>query len=434
MHQRLGGTKKLNAQVASRVATTHVYMVLPGATSFTTTGRFEIEVDSDGIPQGRFVYCRSYLDNPSAVPIDPFCLDKLSNTTYRSTMMKGVFSSLRDASPKLWGRRIIKHTAPRVPRDEIDYLLQSPDDRVGALGFGRALKPPAPKRNFYKHRDLKRLAALAETILVKKALLKESDPERIRNMIPFRTSMGGSRPKAVVEYAKRLWLAKFNHSNDNFNCARLEHAMLELARSCGIRCVRSRVETVQGRDILLAERFDRETTDCGYLRYRMISGYTALRTDKTPEDRKGWSYALLAEELRSIGARPKEDSKELFRRMVFNALISKTDDDPGNHAIIANHTGWKLSPAFDLIPSKKGIGLERDLSSMNCGIHGRAANAQNMLSECGRFLLCEWEAAAIIDAMEERVKNSWYGVARREGVTVADCKKVESAIANSGFR
>ena len=413
----------------------HVYMVLPGETRFTTAGRYEIESDRDEIPQGRFVYCRSFLDNPDAVPIDPVDLDKLDETVYRTTMFNGVFSSLRDSAPQGWGRNLIKHTSFPELNDEIDYLLQSPDDRVGALGFGHDPEPPDAERKFYRIADLERLAALAEILIVKDEIPEGTDEsDRILDMVPLRTSMGGNRPKAIVEDSDGLWLAKFERGFDRINHVRIERAMLELAELCGIRCARSRVETFGGRDVLLVRRFDREKTDRGYLRSRMISGYTMLRTDDTPENRKGWHYALLAEELRCSVAKPEEDSKELFRRMVFNALISKTDDGPQNHAIIAKRAEWKLSPAYDLEPKKKQLEFERRDLAMNCGIHGRQANATNLLSECERFRLGNEEAAAIIDAMEERVANSWYRIARNAGVSETDCETIGPAIAYPGFR
>ena len=46
--------------------------------------------------------------------------------------------------------------------------------------------------------------------------------------------MGGARPKAVVEDDDALWVAKFNRADDKWNTARVEHAMLSLARACGL--------------------------------------------------------------------------------------------------------------------------------------------------------------------------------------------------------
>ena len=76
----------------------YVYITLPGTSAFVTAGRFVLEPDRSGVPVGRFVYGKSYLANPDAVPIDPIDL-KLADTTYRTTALKGVFGALRDASP-----------------------------------------------------------------------------------------------------------------------------------------------------------------------------------------------------------------------------------------------------------------------------------------------------------------------------------------------
>jgi serine/threonine-protein kinase HipA len=110
-----------------------VYITLPGAVSAVTAGKFVIETDPRGDPLGRFVYGRSYLDNPEAVDIDPVEL-KLAAITYETTRMNGVFGALRDAGPDFWGRRIIEKRAGIAKLREIDYLLESPDDRAGALG------------------------------------------------------------------------------------------------------------------------------------------------------------------------------------------------------------------------------------------------------------------------------------------------------------
>ncbi len=69
------------------------------------------------------------------------------------------------------------------------------------------------------------------------------------------TSMGGARPKTVVEGDDALWNAKLNRADDEWNSARVEHAMLLLAKECGIAVASSRVEKVGDRDTLLVRRF-----------------------------------------------------------------------------------------------------------------------------------------------------------------------------------
>lgn len=247
------------------------------------------------------------------------------------------------------------------------------------------------------------------------------------------TSMGGARPKAVVEDGDGLWIAKFNRPDDVWNNARVEHAMLLLARRCGLTTAESRVVDVGGRDVLLVKRFDREKAQDGYRRTRMISALTLLRTDDSQDGRNKWSYVLLAEELRRVCADPAQDAKELFRRMGFNALISNIDDHPRNHALIAKDTDWKLSPAYDLTPAVP-VSMERRDLAMECGDAGRFANASNLLSQSARFLLDLSEARALIDAMEEQVRGTWYETAREAGVSERDCDRITGAFAYPGFR
>ena len=99
-------------------------------------------------------------------------------------------------------------------------------------------------------------------------------------------------------------MAKFDRADDRWDNTRVEHAMLRLARECGLTTAESRIETVGGKDVLLVKRFDREKAAKGYTRARMISGLTILRSDEAPEVRQNWSYVLLVEVLRRIVEAP----------------------------------------------------------------------------------------------------------------------------------
>lgn len=70
---------------------------------------------------------------------------------------------------------------------------------------------------------------------------------------------------------------------------------------------------------------------------------------------------------------------------------------------------------------------------MVCGDQGRLANATNLLSQAGRFLLRNDEAKSIMDVMKDRVKVTWYDVARRVGVSERDCERIQSAFVYQGF-
>jgi len=409
-----------------------VYIILPGETSFVTAGKFHLAADWRGDPVGKFVYGSTYLAREDAVSLDPLEL-KLSKKTYTTRQLKGIFGALRDASPDYWGRRVIEKYAGLTQLREIDYMLQSPDDRAGALGFGLNVEPPAPRRKFNQTIELARLQEFADAIIADEGLPKGVATEQVDDLMLVGTSMGGARPKAVVEDDGSLWIAKFNRPDDKWNVARVEQAMLALARKCGLQVSESKVSKVGDRDVLMVKRFDRQKFGQSYRRARMLSSLTLLRSEDTHQDRSKWSYVLLAEELRRISSQPKSDAPELFCRMVFNALISNSDDHPRNHAVIAMEKDWRLSPAYDLTPLPQ-ISIERRDLALECGDMGRYANAGNLLSQSARFLLDSKEAETIIIHMEEAVAKRWHDIARKEGVSEKDCDSIAGAFAYPGFR
>jgi serine/threonine-protein kinase HipA len=164
----------------------------------------------------------------------------------------------------------------------------------------------------------------------------------------------------------------------------------------------------------------------------MLSALTLLRSGDTHQDRDRWSYVLLAEELRRLCANPKVDAPELFRRMVFNALISNIDDHPRNHAVIAIGNDWKLSPAYDVTPTPL-VSLEQRYLAMACGDRGRIAHIDNLLSQSERFLLSADAARRIIEGMEATVHQRWYEIARNMASRRATARVLLPASATRDF-
>lgn len=410
-----------------------VYVQLPGTLEPVVCGRFEQASTRDGRLVGRFVYGRSYRDRADAVPLDPIHLP-IAPTVYETARLGGVFGALRDASPDAWGRRVIERIAGR-PLDEVGFLLESPQDRAGALSFGRGPEPPAAIREYNRIVQLEELRRAA-------ALLEDEHPSipvppQILDLLDPGTSMGGARPKNVVEDDDGLWVAKFPQRGDRWNNAPVEAAMLSLAGRCGIRVPETRVERVGDDSVLLVKRFDRDRVggdgaERSYLRHRMVSALTVLDAEESPTDRRNWSYVLLADELQRWSARPRDDRAELFRRMVFNALISNVDDHPRNHALIAPGREWRLAPAYDLTPNSRQ-GMEGRRLAMECGLLGRIATRENLVSQSPRFGLNPEDASAIIDEMKEIVAQFWRTEVLRQGGTGRDCDVTEPAFAYPGF-
>ena len=407
-----------------------VYIVPPGATEFVTAGRFRWRDQGSG-GVGEFVYGRSYREREEAVELDPVEL-RLSGQVYETARMDGFFGAIRDSMPDFWGRRVIERNAGSAELAEFDYLMHSPDDRAGALGFGTGVEPPRPRHLFNRMLDLDTLQRAADAIVDDDREGAGSAQGLVEELLLLGTSMGGARPKAVVEDESGLWIAKFGRNDDRWNHPRIEHAMLALARACGLNVAESRIESLGGRDLLLVRRFDRDRTDAGYRRHRMVSALTLLRASDSAAERRDWSYLAFADEIRRASANPEEDLRELFGRVCFNAAVSNLDDHPRNHAMLAGGRQWRLSPAFDLTPSPVVARERRDLA-MTCGRFGRHANRANLLSGHGRFLLERNEAEAVFERITGTVRQRWRTETRRAGTSERDCKAIESAFLYDGL-
>ena len=409
----------------------YVYLQLPGTLEVVTAGYFE-QSRRGGMTLGTFVYNPKYLRRPDAVPLEPYELG-LRPGPVETVKLGGIFGALRDATPDAWGRRIIERHLRRSDVSEAEFLLHSPDDRVGALSFGRGKQPPAPAQRFNRLVQLDKLLEFADAI---QAGIRHGDRdpaiEQMAELLQPGTSLGGARPKNVVETDEGLWIAKFPERDDRWNNARVEASMLLLARECGLRTAEPRIVKAAERDVLLVKRFDREQVQGGYLRHRMVSALTVLGSGDSHRDRAEWSYPRLADELRRRSHRPDEDLLELFRRVTFNALISNTDDHPRNHALLAPGRDFELSPAYDLTPNPL-MSLERRDLAMLVGRYGRFANRENLISTAARFRLTPDEARAIVDSMLMTVRARWHPVMRSQGVDAADCERLSGAFAYPGF-
>ena len=405
----------------------YIYVQLPGTLNTVPAALLKVEKLRDGTFVGRFRYGDRYLERKDAVEFDPFQLP-LGDIVREFTKLKGIPGAVRDAAPDAWGRRVIEHKLQRSPGDleEIDYLLNGPQDGAGYLSFGTSVEPPASKRRYNRTHQLAELVAAAEAIEEGKRV-----PEHILEQLEPGTSMGGARPKATIEDGNRLWLGKFPEKGDRCNLQRVEYATLELARRCGIAVCNARLESVAEHDVLMVERFDRKYAQGGYLRFGFVSGLTMLDCDDDYLDRERWSYLLLADQLRRWSEKPDEDRVELFRRIVFNAAVTNNDDHPRNHAVRRTARGWRLTPAYDLVPAPL-VSLERRDLAMTVGTYGRTASIYNVLSQCERFGLTIEAARKEIDKIVAVVR-AWRDHFRVHGVSVKDTDYIASAFLPESF-
>ena len=182
----------------------------------------------------------------------------------------------------------------------------------------------------------------------------------------------------------------------------------------------------------MRERVTDEGGLARYLRHRVVSALTALDAEDTAMDQRNWSYVVLADELGRWSSRARLDRVELFRRMVLNALISNVDDHPRNHALVAPGRDWHLAPAYDLTPNARQ-GSEGRRLAMECGVLGRVATRENLLSMAPRFGLLVDEANAVIEEMREIVGRFWRAEVLRNGGSERDCRVIEGAFVYPGL-
>lgn len=405
----------------------YVYVQLPGTLDTVPAALLRVLTLPDGTYIGRFRYGDRYLARLDAVALDPFRLP-LAKQVFEFTQLKGIPSAVRDAAPDAWGRRVIEHKLERDPSDlhEIDYLIHGPQDGAGYLSFGLKVQPPAPRRHYNRTHQLSDLIAASQAIDEGNRV-----PAHILEQLNPGTSLGGARPKATIEDDRTLWLGKFPARDDRFNMQRVEFATLDLAARCGLHVARTRLQRVGERDVLMLERFDREHIEGGYLRHGLVSALTVLDCGDSHLDRDRWSYPLLADNLRRWSDKPEADCAELFRRMVFNASVTNNDDHPRNHALLRREKGWRLSPAYDLVPTPLVSQERRDLA-MVVGSFGRTASIYNLLTQSRRFGLSAEDARHEIDRLVAVVRT-WRESFRVCGVSDADVDYVAPAILPESF-
>ena len=407
----------------------YVYIQLPGTVETVPCASLKVRGVGAGSFEGTFTYGRKYLARHNVVALDPFHIP-LSERPQKFTKLKGIPGAVRDASPDAWGRRVIQAKLQRSEADirEMDYLLNGPDDCAGNLSFGRTVIPPAPRRPFNRTHQLADLIAAAETLEEHGRL-----PHEMLEDLEPGTSMGGARPKVTVEDEHSIWLAKLPEKGDRHNLQRIEYATLELARTAGLRVCGTRLERVGARDTLLLSRFDREWNPDAhaYWRHGFVSGLTVLDAEDGYLGRDRWSYPLLADELRRWSVKSGDDRRELFRRMVFNAMVTNNDDHPRNHALVHTRGGWRLSPAYDILPVPM-LSVERRDLALEVGRFGRAASLYNIFSQCETFGLTKDEALALVTDMLVIVRT-WRGFFADRGVEPRSIDMLDQAILPPSF-
>lgn len=331
-----------------------VHVDLAGAPQFV--GRLWVR-SNRGRESASFEYDDGWLRNPARFPLEPALM--LGKGAHHTAAGRSLFGPFGDSAPDRWGRVLIQREElrkareeHRVPRTlfEADYLLGVGDiARQGALRFSAS--PDGPFLATGDAAQIPPLVRLGELLNAALHISEDGGSDAdLKLLLAPGSSLGGARPKAsVIDRDGQLSIAKFPQHNDRTRITLWEAVALRLAADAGITTATWRMEAVGEHPVLVLRRFDR----MGGQRIPFLSAMSLLDAI----DNEQHSYMEIADALRQYGAKPEEDLTELWRRIVFNVLISNTDDHLRNHGMLydPNGGGWRLAPAYDLNPTPTDV-------------------------------------------------------------------------------
>ena len=379
-----------------------VWIWLPEETKPVVAGR--LAPDDDNLI---FNYGKSYLERvKDAVPIyepelplRPGALPLLDGLS--------VPGCIRDSAPDAWGRRVIINRRLGYKGDDIDtaqldeltYLLESGSDRIGALDF--QLSPTEYVPRSAKNVTMEELVESAERVEKGVPLTLELDQALFHG-----SSIGGARPKALIEEDGTKYIAKFSASNDVYSVVKAEYIAMRLAQLAGLDVAPVKLTKAANKDVLLVRRFDRIASEKGWARKSFVSALTLFALDDMMA--RYASYETLAEIIRHRFIKPKETLRELFCRLTFNVLCGNTDDHARNHAAFWTGHTLALTPAYDICPQGR-TGNEASQAMLIAG-NNKMSQLATCLQTAHNFLLSQEEAKAIFEHQIQIIKANFDAV------------------------
>ncbi len=392
-----------------------------------TTLRQEVQIGigKAGLPLGMLVYARQGRREHCAFAYDQAWLNHPERfgvsadlplvVGYQAHKAAGAHDSvfhgaIADTAPDAWGRRVIardhakrRRTDPQLPAlTELDYVLAVDDfSRVGALRLGGA--DGAWQRTVEQgQRSTPPLIELETIFQASRAVERgQETAEDLRYLQGKGTSLGGMRPKCtLIDADGRLAIGKFPSVQDARSVTRGEVLALRLAALAGIDVAPARVVLLgSGSEqvpVAVVKRFDRDGEGG---RIPCQSAASLLQAARGEER----SYTEVADAIRSHGYAPMEDLRQLWRRLLFNLLITNMDDHLQNHGFLhVAHGQWRLAPAFDLNPFPD---KERESKTWLSEQDGPITDVAMLLARAAYFGLDKTQALAVLGEVVAAVRQ-----------------------------
>jgi len=363
-----------------------------------------------------FNYGKSYLARDNAIPIYEPELPLQSGIL---PLLPGlqIPSCIRDASPDAWGRRVLINKkfglkgkpADAIDLDELTCLLESGSDRIGALDFQRSATEYVPRQS--QNVRLEELVRSAEKVEQGVPLTPELD-----QALHHGSSIGGARPKALIDDDESKYIAKFSSASDIYSVVRAEFIAMRLAHLVGLNVAPVRLTTSAHKDVLLIERFDRVHSAGGWQRKAFVSALTLFGLDEMMA--RYASYADLAEIIRHRFVNAADTLRELYGRLVFNILCGNTDDHARNHGAFWDGQNLELAPAYDICAQTR-TGQEASQSMLIAG-QDRLSRVSSCLEAAAHFHLSREDALEMVHQQLACIIENWDSVCDEAGLSAVD--------------
>jgi serine/threonine-protein kinase HipA len=334
------------------------------------------------------------------------------------------FGIFMDSSPDRWGRLLMRRREAALARNEgrkenalfeTDYLLGVYDGhRMGGLRF--KLEEKGPFLNDNRAWASPPWTSLRELEFASLQLERDDaidDPQYLKwlsMLVDPGSSLGGARPKAsVIDEKGRLWIAKFPGKNDTNDSGAWEMVLHRIAETCGIIVPETRLHKFSARQhTYLSKRFDR--TNHGK-RIHFASAMTLLGHNDGDDFQEGVSYLEMVEFISRYSPESSADLEQLWRRILFNVLVSNTDDHLRNHGFLLTTDGWRLSPAYDLNPNENGTGLKLNISENDNSLD------IDLVMEVSNYFKLTTEKANHIRIEMNAMTKEWNVIAKKIGLS-----------------
>lgn len=377
-----------------------------------------------------FEYEKEWLKSNQSFLLDP---DIQYYAGPQFPVSKENFGIFLDSMPDTWGRTLMKRRASALAKEqgqspsnlyEIDFLLGVYDEsRMGALRF--KLDPKGDFLDNTAHSPTPPWSSVGQLQHAVDLIESDKDNDEVQKwlaqLIAPGSSLGGARPKAnIIDEHKRLWIAKFPSKNDTIDKAAWEYLSYQLALKAGINMSESKMSKVSGKyNTFFTKRFDRIKSE----RIHFASAMTMTGNNEDILKNTTASYLDIVEVIQQYGANVKEDLAQLWKRIIFNILISNTDDHLRNHGFILSNKGWILSPAYDINPSvdKNGLSLNIDIDNNDLDIA--------LAKSVGEYFRLNMNAMNNIILEVAQAVNQWEVLANKIGIS-----RIEQEIMRNAFK